>query len=296
MLRCFVFPPSACRRSVGGAVESVVVTSLPSLLDFFNPALPPLVPKVREVLWERHAVLKLCFLERADASRGRRFGWRLEDRAPFETEFRLQAAFPKRFANFGNEDGSWLGLDAHALVAFPKGRAKRYNSSRNSRSPSVARSTRPRTSSADPLQNVQNPRLAQNEHSFPKLSARPVSPVHGLQRSHCAPERPRKTLHFVPKFPLALGREEHAPAHFLCGPVAKCAKSPAGAKCGIHSRNSPRAGFAPSRAPGEAFAKFPKCPRKTLHFVPKFSLAPASGPPRATTPSLHRSPETRCKM
>ena len=63
----------------------------------------PLVPKVSEALWEPSAAPKLGFQQRVDASRGRRLCRRFVDRAPMETEFRLQAAFPNRFAKFGNE-------------------------------------------------------------------------------------------------------------------------------------------------------------------------------------------------
>jgi hypothetical protein len=60
-------------------------------------------PKLSEALWERggcrNFVSKGAWQGDCGCSYGRRFGFR----APRETEFRLQAGFPKRFANFGNQ-------------------------------------------------------------------------------------------------------------------------------------------------------------------------------------------------
>ena len=80
--------------------------------------LPLSFPKISEALWERRAGLKLCFPEpvitcaagvEQRSPEVARFGIFLCDKGSCtswegglkETEFRLQAWFPKRFANFG---------------------------------------------------------------------------------------------------------------------------------------------------------------------------------------------------
>ena len=108
----------------------------------------------------------------------RRFRRRFVDRAPMETEFRLQAAFPKRFANFGNEKEKdapippETGARATPLTSFPRMSSSIRHSSFVIRHSSFVILSEP------PVHNVQN------------------SPPAGCENRAILPETPRRSHFF----------------------------------------------------------------------------------------------------